>query len=154
MAEITKLDEALVEFTAEIVAAYVSNNAISSSDLGKLIADVYSAVSSTLQPAQHAPAPALVPAISIRKSVTPDYIVCLEDGKKFKSMKRHVIKLGMSPEQYRAKWNLPADYPMVAASYSARRSDLAKTNGLGRKAGEVVAKTAPTKAKRKPAAAV
>jgi predicted transcriptional regulator len=144
MADTPKADATFVEITAEIVAAYISHNSISSSDLGKLIADVYFAVNGTTLPAQ--PAPAQAPAISIRKSVTPDYIVCLEDGKKFKSMKRHLDKLGMTPAQYRAKWNLPADYPMVAASYSARRSDLAKTNGLGRKAGQVVAKAAPAKA--------
>ena len=149
MPDTPKTDMTLADVTAEIVAAYVSHNSISSSDLGKLIADVYSAVNGTTQPARPSPEPAQVPAISIRKSVTPDYIVCLEDGKKFKSMKRHLDKLGMTPAQYRAKWNLPADYPMVAASYSARRSDLAKTNGLGRKAGQVVAKAAPTKAKRK-----
>ena len=137
MPDTPKTDMTLVDVTAEIVAAYVSHNAISSSDLGKLIADVYSAVNGTTQPAQSAPEPAQAPAISIRKSVTPDYIVCLEDGKKFKSMKRHLDRLGMTPAQYRAKWNLPPDYPMVAASYSARRSDLAKTNGLGRKAGQV-----------------
>jgi predicted transcriptional regulator len=146
MADTPKADATFVEITAEIVAAYISHNSISSSDLGKLIADVYFAVNGTTLPAQPAPAPAQAPAISIRKSVTPDYIVCLEDGKKFKSMKRHLDKLGMTPAQYRAKWNLPADYPMVAASYSARRSDLAKTNGLGRKAGQVVAKAAPAKA--------
>ena len=154
MADTPKADATFVEITAEIVAAYILHNSISSSDLGKLIADVYFAVNGTTLPAQPAPAPAQAPAISIRKSVTPDYIVCLEDGKKFKSMKRHLDKLGMTPAQYRAKWNLPTDYPMVAASYSARRSDLAKTNGLGRRAGQVVAKAAPAKAKRKPAAAV
>jgi predicted transcriptional regulator len=154
MADTPQTDMTLVEVTVEIVAAYVSHNAISSSDLGKLIADVYLAVNGTTDPAQPTPQPAQVPAISIRKSVTPDYIVCLEDGKKFKSMKRHLDKLGMTPAQYRAKWNLPPDYPMVAASYSARRSDLAKTNGLGRKAGQVVVEAAPAKAKRKPAAGV
>ena len=149
MPDTPNADTTMIELTSEIVAAYVSHNAIAASDVGKLIADVYSAVNGTTQPAQLAPGPAQVPAISIRKSVTPDYIVCLEDGKKFKSMKRHVMKLGMSPEQYRAKWNLPVDYPMVAASYSARRSDLARSNGLGRKPGPVVAKAAPAKAKRK-----
>jgi len=149
MPDTPNADTTMIELTSEIVAAYVSHNAIAASDVGKLIADVYSAVNGTTQPAQLAPEPAQVPAISIRKSVTPDYIVCLDDGKKFKSMKRHVMKLGMSPEQYRAKWNLPVDYPMVAASYSARRSDLARSNGLGRKPGPVVAKAAPAKAKRK-----
>ena len=133
MPDTPKTDMTPVDVTAEIVAAYVSHNAISSSDLGKLIADVYSAVNGTTLPAQPTPGPAQVPAISIRKSITPDYIVCLEDGKKFKSMKRHLDKLGMTPAQYRAKWNLPPDYPMVAANYSATRSRLATVSGLGRK---------------------
>jgi predicted transcriptional regulator len=131
MADTPKTGMTLIDVTAEIVAAFVSHNAIAASDLGKLIADVYSAVNGTTQPAQPTPEPAQAPAI--RKSVTPDYIVCLEDGKKFKSMKRHLDKLGMTPAQYRAKWNLPADYPMVAASYSATRSRLATVSGLGRK---------------------
>lgn len=75
----------------------------------------------------------LVPAVPVKKSVTPDYIICLEDGKKFKSMRRHLSKLGMTPEQYREKWGLPSDYPIVAASYSAKRSQMAKDNGLGKK---------------------
>ena len=149
MVDEPKVDISFIDITAEIVAAYVSHNAIAASDVGKLIADVYSAVNGTTQPAQPAPRPAQAPAISIRKSVTADYIVCLEDGKKFKSMKRHVMQLGMTPEQYRVKWNLPFDYPMVAPNYSAARSGLAKSRGLGRKPGPVIAKAAPVKAKRK-----
>ena len=149
MVDAPKVDISFIDITAEIVAAYVSHNAIAASDVGKLIADVYSAVNGTTQPAQPEPRPAQAPAISIRKSVTADYIVCLEDGKKFKSMKRHVMQLGMTPEQYRVKWNLPFDYPMVAPNYSAARSGLAKSLGLGRKPGHVIAKAASGKAKSK-----
>ena len=126
-------DKTLVALTADIVAAYVSHNAISASDLGKLIADVHSAMNGTTQRSGPIAEPMGIPAVSIRKSITPDYIICLEDGKKFKSMKRHLDKLGMTPAQYRAKWNLPVDYPMVAANYSATRSRLATVSGLGRK---------------------
>jgi predicted transcriptional regulator len=126
----------LIELTSEVVAAYVAHNSISSADLPKLIADVYAAMASlgagsakTIEP----DVPALVPAVSIRKSVTPDYLVCLDDGLKFKALKRHLATLGMTPDQYRAKWGLPKDYPMVAPNYAATRSQLAKQNGLGRK---------------------
>ena len=154
MAIAPKPDTTLVELTSEIVAAYVSHNAISASELSRLIADVYSAVNATTGPTQASPEPAQAPAISIRKSVTPDYIVCLEDGKRFKTLRRHLQQLGVSPEQYRAKWKLPLDYPMVAPNYSVKRSDLARSLGLGRKPGQVLAKAAPAKAKRKAAAAV
>jgi predicted transcriptional regulator len=122
------------ELAAEIVAAYVSNNPVRPEDLGALIGDVHTA----LKRAPNGPAaPALEPqepAVSIRRSVTRDYIVCLEDGKKFKSLKRHLqSEHGMSPEDYRAKWDLKKDYPMVAANYSEARSTLARTIGLGRK---------------------
>jgi predicted transcriptional regulator len=149
MADTPQVDHTLVEITGEIVAAYVAHNAIATSDLAKLIADVYSAVSGTVKPVEAPAQPAQVPAVSIRKSVTPNYIVCLEDGKKFKTLKRHLHTLGMTPEQYRAKWNLPVDYPMVAPNYSATRSGLARNLGLGRKAGAIVAKAAPARAKRK-----
>jgi predicted transcriptional regulator len=154
MANAPKPDTTLVELTSEIVAAYVSHNAISASELSRLIADVYSAVSATTGPTQASPEPTQAPAISIRKSVTPDYIVCLEDGKRFKTLRRHLQQLGMSPEQYRAKWKLPLDYPMVAPNYSAKRSNLARSLGLGRKPGQVLTKATPTKAKRKAAATV
>jgi predicted transcriptional regulator len=132
-----------VELSVEIVAAYVSHNALSPTDLPKLIADVHAALQGTSVVA----APAEIvddkkPAVSIRKSITPDYLVCLEDGKKFKSVKRHLrLAHNFSPEEYRTKWNLAADYPMVAATYSASRSALAKTIGLGRKPGAKVKKT-------------
>jgi predicted transcriptional regulator len=135
----------LLGLTADIVAAYVQNNAMQAAGLPDLIASVNSALSSLVQPVV-APPPALVPAVNPKKSVFPDYIVSLEDGRKFKSMKRHLGLLGMTPDEYRAKWGLARDYPMVAPSYAAQRSALAKSIGLGRKAA---AKTPPKKAPAK-----
>lgn len=126
----------LIELSTEIVSAYVSHNAVSSGDLPKLIAEVHGALRALHANEVLAPVEELKPAVPIRKSVTDDYIICLEDGKKFKSLKRHLqTHFNLSPEEYREKWGLPADYPMVAPSYSATRSKLAKVNGLGRKAG-------------------
>ena len=119
-----------LELTTEIVAAYVSNNPVQSSELSNLIQNVHS----TLQGLSGAPVevPEAKPAIPVKKSVTDDYIVCLEDGKKFKSLKRHLrAKYDMTPEEYREKWGLPYDYPMVAPSYARKRSKLAKQMGLG-----------------------
>ena len=125
----------LVEYSTDIVAAYVSHNAISPTDLPRLIADVHAALTALGSEEAAVPVEEKKPAVPVRKSVTPDYIVCLEDGKKFKSLKRHLrTHYNLSPEEYREKWGLPADYPMVAPSYSATRSKLAKANGLGRKA--------------------
>ena len=123
----------LLDLTAHIVSAYVEKNRLPASGLPDLIASVSASISGLGTPAPE-PAPALTPAVNPKKSVTPDYIVCLEDGKKFKSLKRHLTLLGMTPEAYRAKWNLPADYPMVAPNYAATRSALAISSGLGRKA--------------------
>ncbi len=125
----------MVQLTADIVSAYVSNNKIGSAELGKLIEDVHTALQrGPGAPAAPEPEPR-EPAVSIRRSVTPDFIVCLEDGKKFKSLKRHLHgEHGLSPEEYRSKWGLPRDYPMVAPNYAQARSDLAKSMGLGRKA--------------------
>ena len=121
-----------IELTAGIVSAYVSNNSVSATDIPNLINQVHSAlmrVSAGQSDAQPEP---LKPAISVKKSITPDYLVCLEDGKKFKSLKRHLgVHFGLTPDAYRAKWGLPADYPMVAPSYAAARSQLAKQMGLG-----------------------
>jgi predicted transcriptional regulator len=148
----------LMTLTANIVAAYVINNTVSSADLPALIGQVHTALHKTVQgePA-NAPAP-LVPAVSVKKSVTPDYIICLEDGKKYKSLKRHLrTAYNLSPEEYRAKWGLPADYPMVAPNYAATRSAMAKSLGLGqlrsRKAApaEPPPPPAPVKKKRGPA---
>ncbi|WP_319799586.1 MucR family transcriptional regulator [Lichenihabitans sp. PAMC28606] len=119
---------------ADIISAYVSNNAVQASELPNVISVVHTAlrrlgtpdVSTPLQPE------VLRPAVSIRRSITPDYLICLEDGKKFKSLKRHLrTHYEMSPEDYRAKWNLPSDYPMVAPAYARERSQLAKEMGLG-----------------------
>jgi predicted transcriptional regulator len=128
-------DNDLIDLSADIVSAYVSHNALSVTDLPKLIADVHGALKSLQATAAPEPTEELKPAVPVRKSVAPDYIVCLEDGKKFKSLKRHLrTHYNLSPEEYREKWGLPADYPMVAPNYSATRSRLAKDNGLGRKA--------------------
>jgi len=125
----------LIELSTEIVSAYVSHNAVSPGDLPKLIAEVHAALRALQSNDAPAPVEELKPAVPIRKSVANDYIICLEDGKKFKSLKRHLrTHYNLSPEEYREKWGLPADYPMVAPSYSATRSKLAKDNGLGRKA--------------------
>jgi predicted transcriptional regulator len=128
-------DNDLIDLSADIVSAYVSHNALSVTDLPKLIADVHSALKGLQVSAAPEPIEELKPAVPVRKSVAPDYIICLEDGKKFKSLKRHLrTHYNLSPEEYREKWGLPADYPMVAPNYSATRSRLAKDNGLGRKA--------------------
>ena len=126
----------LIELSSGIVSAYVSHNALSPTDLTRLISEVHGALRALQSNEVPAPPPEeLKPAVSVRKSVAPDYIVCLEDGKKFKSLKRHLrTHYNMSPEEYREKWGLPTDYPMVAPNYSATRSKLAKDNGLGRKA--------------------
>ncbi|WP_041375566.1 MucR family transcriptional regulator [Polymorphum gilvum] len=126
------VDTNLIDLTAEIVSAYVSNNTVASTDLPALINDVYTALQRT-SGAQAEPEPEpLKPAVPVKKSVMPDYIICLEDGKKFKSLKRHLrTHYDMTPEEYREKWDLPADYPMVAPNYAAARSELAKKMGLG-----------------------
>ena len=127
-------DNDLIELSAEIVSAYVSHNALSPTDLARLIVEVHGTLKGLHSKDTPEPAEELKPAVPVRKSVAPDYIVCLEDGKKFKSLKRHLrTHYNLSPEEYREKWGLPADYPMVAPNYSATRSRLAKDNGLGRK---------------------
>jgi len=121
-----------IELTAEIVSAYVSNNSVAAGDIPNLIAQVHSALTRVSDTASAAPSEPLKPAVSVKKSITPEYIVCLEDGKKFKSLKRHLrTQYSMTPDQYRDKWNLGADYPMVAPNYAAARSQLAKQMGLG-----------------------
>ena len=130
-------DNDLIDLSTEIVSAYVSHNALAVSDLPKLISDVHAALRNLHREGAPAPMEELKPAVPVRKSIAPDYLICLEDGKKFKSLKRHLrTHYDMSPEEYREKWGLPADYPMVAPNYSATRSRLAKDNGLGRKAGK------------------
>ncbi len=121
-----------IALTADIVSAYVSNNSVSASELPALINQVHSALTRVSSSHGEGPSEPLKPAVSVKKSVTPDYIVCLEDGKKFKSLKRHLrTQYTMTPEQYREKWDLPPDYPMVAPNYAAARSQLAKQMGLG-----------------------
>ncbi len=125
--------EMLLTMTADIVAAHVSNNSVAISDLGLLINNVHGALAGLTSEPAAAPV-ALVPAVSVRASVKPDYIVCLEDGKKLKMLRRHLMThFGMTPDDYRAKWGLPADYPMVAPNYAQQRRDLAKQIGLGSK---------------------
>ena len=130
------INEMLITLTSDIVAAHVSNNNVDVEEVPSLISKVYGALSGLGQPAiveEKAPEP----AVSVRASVKPDYIVCLEDGKKLKMLKRHLMThYQMTPEDYRARWNLPADYPMVAPSYAEKRRDLAKKIGLGRKPGQ------------------
>ena len=122
----------LLEMTADIVSAYVGNNSVSAQDLPAVIHSVHAALSQASSGGAEAPAEPQEPAVSIRKSITPDYLICLEDGRKFKSLKRHLrTKYDMSPDEYRAKWGLPKDYPMVAPNYAKARSDLAKQMGLG-----------------------
>ncbi len=122
----------LIDLAAEIVSAYVSNNSVPAQDLPTLIAEVHRALSSTHQGMNQPEPEPLKPAVNPKKSVFPDYIVCLEDGKKFKSLKRHLrTHYDLSPEEYREKWGLSADYPMVAPNYAAARSALAKKMGLG-----------------------
>ena len=126
-------NNALIEMTADVVSAYVGNNVVPSTELPELIRGVHEALSQI--EAGHVEPEPLEPAVPVKKSVNADYIVCLEDGKKFKSLKRHLrTKYDMSPEEYREKWGLAADYPMVAPNYAKQRSELAKKMGLGRKA--------------------
>ena len=130
------MDEAnrtdLVELTAEIISAYVSNNTVVAAELPAIIGDVHDALSKASQRPGPVEREEPRPAIAVNKSVTPDYIICLEDGKKFKSLKRHLrTHYNLSPEEYREKWALPHDYPMVAPNYAAARSQLAKQMGLG-----------------------
>ena len=132
-----------IETTAEIVAAYVSRNSVPVSELPNLIRSVHDSLTKLgSAPTTAEPVAKREPAVSIRKSVTDDFIISLEDGRKFKSMKRYLSGLGMTPADYRAKWGLPSDYPMVAPAYAARRSALAKTIGLGRKTAEAASTAA------------
>jgi Predicted transcriptional regulator len=121
-----------IELTAGIVSAFVSNNSVAAGEIPALINQVHSALLRVSSGAKDTPAEPLKPAVSVKKSITPDYLVCLDDGKKFKSLKRHLrTQYNVTPEQYREKWSLPPDYPMVAPNYAAARSKLAKDMGLG-----------------------
>ena len=125
----------LIELAAKVVAAYVSNNSVPKSDLPDLILAVHSSLTRLgREPEDAQPqVEAKLPAVPVRKSITPDYLICLEDGKRFKSLRRHLRLHGLTPEQYREKWKLPSDYPMVAPNYAAERSALARKIGLGQK---------------------
>lgn len=138
-----------ITLTSDVVSAYVSNNSVATSDLPALIASVHNALVTASSGVKEELVVALTPAVSIKKSMTSDHLVCLEDGKKFKSLKRHLrTKYDMSPEDYRAKWGLPADYPMVAPNYAAARSELAKKMGLGQQRSRAAAKASPAPVKR------
>jgi predicted transcriptional regulator len=129
-----KSADMLIELTADVVAAYVSNNPVPVSELPNLIADIHAALGRVGGTSEQAPVDKQKPAVNPKRSVHDDYIVCLEDGKKFKSLKRHLMThYNLTPDQYREKWNLDSSYPMVAPNYAAARSQLAKKMGLGRK---------------------
>ncbi|HEV7256132.1 MAG TPA: MucR family transcriptional regulator [Mesorhizobium sp.] len=137
-----------VEHVTDIVAAYLENNQVPVAEVAALIASVGAALTRLDQP-QEEPKPELTPAVNPKKSVFPDYIISLEDGKRYKSLKRHLSsRHGLTPQEYRQKWNLPADYPMVAPNYAAARSALAKSLGLGRKRQEAAAPAAAKPAKK------
>ncbi len=137
MTDTSEMQETYITLTADIVAAHVSNNSVAVSDLATLIANVHGALAA-LSGGAVAPAVRQEPAVSIRASIKPDYIVCLDDGKKLKMLKRHLMThYGMTPDDYRTKWGLPADYPMVAPNYAETRRILAKKIGLGRKPGKL-----------------
>jgi len=137
-------NQVTVDLVAEIVSAFVSHNSVPTSDLPALIASTHAALAGLGKEAPPVVEEKLVPAVSVKKSITPDFLICLEDGKKFKSLKRHLrTAFDMTPEQYRTKWSLPPDYPMVAPAYAEARSTLAKKMGLGDK------RRRPTSARRR-----
>jgi predicted transcriptional regulator len=138
----------ILDLTADIISAYVGNNPLPQSTLPDLIGQVHRSLTTLANGGRSEPAIELVPAVPVKKSVTPDFIISLEDGRKFKSMKRYLGLRGMTPAEYRQKWGLPHDYPMVAPNYAAARSELAKTMGLGRK----LTASKPARSMRKPAA--
>ncbi|WP_029065960.1 MucR family transcriptional regulator [Labrenzia sp. DG1229] len=124
----------LVDLAADIVSAYVGNNTVAAADLPDLINEIHMALQQTATGSNEPEPEPLKPAVPVKKSITPDYIICLEDGKKFKSLKRHLrTHYDMTPEEYRGKWGLDANYPMVAPNYAAARSELAKKMGLGQR---------------------
>lgn len=144
--DLTTPEQEILSYTSEVVSAYLANNAVAASDVPDLIRTVHRTFSKLQDGAQSTDRPE--PAVAIKKSIMPDYIICLEDGKKLKMLKRHLnTSYGMSPEVYRERWGLPADYPMVAPNYAKRRSALAKKIGLGTK--EAGTKEAGNKAVKK-----
>lgn len=141
----------LIELTADIVSAYVTKNAVPPTQIPDLIAQVHSALQKTHEAPAEAESQPPQPAVTVKKSITPDFLICLEDGRQFRSMRRHLsTSHGMTPDQYRAKWGLSQDYPMVAPNYAAARSKLAQSMGLGqkRKSATATGATAAKKARR------
>jgi predicted transcriptional regulator len=120
-----------IELAADIVSAFVSNNSVPAAELPTLISTVHAALQNVGRPAAAQPVEKAVPAVPVKKSITPDFLISLEDGKRYKSLKRHLTGRGLTPAQYREKYGLPADYPMVAPNYAAKRSELARNMGLG-----------------------
>jgi len=130
-------DNEMLRMAVDIVSAYVGNNPVPANQVPEVISTVYSSLTGLDGSSAGTASEPLKPAVAVRRSITPDYLICLEDGKKLKMLKRHLRAVyGMSPEEYRAKWGLPADYPMVAPNYAKQRSNFAKQIGLGRKKGE------------------
>jgi predicted transcriptional regulator len=151
MADLENQQATLIELTSHIASAYVGNNSVAAGDLPNLIRSIHSALAGVDKPME-APAETKTPAVPIKKSLGEDYLICLEDGRKFKSLKRHLrTKYNLSPDEYRAKWNLPRTYPMVAPAYAAARSNLAKQMGLGQGGRQAAGKSAkgPVKARAK-----
>jgi predicted transcriptional regulator len=142
MSDASALD--LQNLTADIVAAYVSNNKVSGDELASLIGSTYQALSTAGAPPPPAETEAPKPdKAAVRKSISPDYLTSFLDGRRYKSLKRHLTKAGLTPAEYKERYGLPSDYPMVAATYSAQRSALAKTTGLGRKSAATAAEPVP-----------
>ncbi|KMO43528.1 MucR family transcriptional regulator [Methylobacterium tarhaniae] len=152
MDDATSLTSPLIELTSDIVGAYVSNNNVRAADLPGLIASVHASLVGIGQPAAEPEEDHKVSPAQIRKSVTPDHITSFLDGKPYKSLKRHLTTRGFTPDEYRQKFGLPYDYPMVAANYAAQRSELAKSLGLGQIRRERAAAKAQAEAKPEPAA--
>jgi predicted transcriptional regulator len=139
-------EDELLRMTAEVVSAYVSNNTLATGQLGDIIQSVYNSLRTLEGQAAEPPSEPLRPAVPVRKSVTPEYLICLEDGKKLKMLKRHLRSTyNLTPDEYRAKWGLAQDYPMVAPKYAAQRSEFAKKIGLGRGTGRNSARGAAKK---------
>jgi predicted transcriptional regulator len=142
-----------LELAADIVSAFVSKNSVPPAELPNLIGSVHAALQNVGSPAAKQEVVKPTPAVPVKKSITPDYLTSLEDGKQYKSLKRHLGKLGLTPEAYREKWGLPRDYPMVAPNYAARRSELAKKVGLGQQRSKAARAKAATNDTVKTAAA-
>jgi predicted transcriptional regulator len=139
----------LIDLTADIVAAYVGHNSVSATDLPHLIAETHRALTTLGGPPAAPAVEPQLPAVPVKRSITPDHLISLEDGKPYRTLKRHLTRMGLSPERYREKWGLPKDYPMTAPNYSAQRSEMAKSLGLGRKPAAAPEPTKPARRARK-----